>query len=58
MLNDSMLDDIMINIANTLKEYCDDSICIDCPFARTTNENKRACIIGMPAYWELKEVNK
>lgn len=58
MLDDRYLDYIMINIANTLKEYCDDSVCIDCPFAHNTDENKRNCIIGMPAYWDLKGVKK
>ena len=50
-----MLDDIMIYYANMLKEYCDDRLCVGCPFATTVND-KRVCTIGLPAYWNLKEV--
>lgn len=42
---------LIVNLAEAIKEYCDDRSCIGCPFA-PKNEDLR-CRIGTPAYWDL-----
>ena len=38
--------------ARILKDYCDKSFCIDCPF-RSSDNSKDPCRIGYPAYWKI-----
>ena len=52
-----MLDDIMINFAKELQEYCDNRYCDKCPFNAPTKVTDQ-CLLGIPQYWELKGVTK
>ena len=39
--------------ARILKDYCDKSYCVDCPFRNFDNSKQYLCRIAYPAHWNI-----